>query len=167
MSKKFIRRDATSGLHTEESAVTTQTADSIVATDGTGKIPSALMPTGIGADTKAFVTSEDLSAGDLVNLWLDTTEKARKADASTAGKEAVGFVLAATTSPAEATVYFEGIITGLTGLTLASRQYLSASTAGAMTETPVSATGNVHQYVGKALSATEVSFEATDVTVLV
>ena len=135
----------------------------VLKTKSDGTIDPAVLPTGIGADVKNVVASESLSAGDLVNIWDDSgTEKARKADATAEGKEAVGFVKAATASAGTAAVYFEGRITGLSGLTPGARMYLSAGTAGAVTATSPSAAGNVSQFVGTAVSATELDFEASN-----
>ncbi len=137
-------------------------ANKIVALDAAGKLDNSMMPTGIGADTKIIPSSENLAAGDFVNLWDDAgTLKARKADATTSGKEADGFVLAAVTAPANATVYFEGTNNQRTGLTPGARQYLH-TTAGGVTDTPPSTAGNVVQYLGKAISATEITFEPDD-----
>lgn len=131
----------------------------LAALDAAGKLDTSFMPTGIGADTAAVATSENLSAGDLVNIYDATgTATARKADATTTGKEAHGFVLAATTSPAPATVYFEGSNTAVTGLT-PGNQFLQ-TTAGLSGSTAPSATGNVVQRVGVAVSATLLNFEA-------
>lgn len=127
--------------------------------DANGRLDNTMMPVGIGADTASIVTSENLTAGNLVNIYDNAgTPTARKADATTTGKEAHGFVLAGTTSPAAATVYFEGRITGLTSLTPGARQYLN-TTAGGLTSTAPSTTGNVVQCVGTAVTATELNFE--------
>lgn len=132
----------------------------IVALDAAGKLDSSVMPVGIGADTKTLVASENLSAGDLVNVWNDAgTAKARKADASSTAKEAHGFVLSAVTATNNATVYMEGTITGLSGFTAGSDIYLSNSTAGAATATSPTTAGHISQRIGTAVSATEVSFE--------
>lgn len=126
--------------------------------DSSGKLASTMMPTGIGANTLSVVTSENLSAGNLVNVWDNSgTLNARKADATAAGKRAHGFVLASTTSGQNATVYFDGTITGLSGLTLGATYFLN-TTAGAMTTTAPSTTGNVVQEVGVATSATTFDF---------
>lgn len=130
----------------------------VVALDGAGKIDSTMMPTGVGADTQTITASEALSAGDLVNVHNSTGAKVRKADATTAGKEAHGFVLAGVSNGASATVYFEGTITGLSGLT-PGVQYLS-TTAGASTATAPSGSGNAVQRVGVATSATTLNFES-------
>lgn len=136
-------------------------ANKVLKTKADGTIDESVLPTGIGADVKNAVASESLAAGDLVNIWNDGgTEKVRKADATTEGKEAVGFVKASFASAATAAVYFEGRITGLSGLTPGARQYLSAANAGQPTATAPNSAGNVVQFVGVAVSATEIDFEA-------
>lgn len=151
-----------SGRITETEAVTSSAgagdAGKIPGLDAGGKLSDTMMPTGVAASVKQAAASEALAAGDAVNLWLDgATLKVRKADATTAGKEADGFVKAAVESAATATVYLDGINDQLTGLTVGSEYFLSA-TAGAITTTAPSASGNVVQPVGKAISATELSF---------
>lgn len=128
-----------------------------------GTLDPSVMPTGIGADVKNMPASEALAAGDVVNIWSDAgVVKARKADATAEGKEAHGFVKAAVAPNAEAAVYFEGRITGLTGLTPGARQYLSAATPGAITGVAPNSPGNVVQWVGDAVSATELDFEKSE-----
>ena len=99
-----------------------------------------MMPVGIAADTKAITTSEALAAGDFVNIWNSSGAKVRKADASVAGKEAHGFVLAAVGSGNPATVYFEGTNTQVTGAT-PGPVFLS-TTPGLSTSTSPSGAGN-------------------------
>ncbi len=164
---KYIKNNA--GVLTEEAAIQTSTgagdAGKIPALDAAGRIDNSMMPVGIGADTASIVSSENLAAGDLVNVWNDGgTAKVRKADAATTGKEAHGFVLSSVTSPASATVYFEGPNTAVTGLTPGNR-YL-ATTAGLTTSTAPSGTGNVVQKVGIAISAVNLNFEAQQPIVL-
>jgi hypothetical protein len=112
-----------------------------------------------------ITASEALAAGDLVNVWNSTGAKVRKADASVAGKEAHGFVLAAVSSAASATVYFEGTDTQVTGQT-PGVVYLSATTPGLATTTPPSGTGQVVQRVGFATSATAINFQSLPPVVL-
>lgn len=134
----------------------------IVALDSSGKLDVSVMPSGVGPQVKVLTTSENLSAGNIVNIWDDSgTATARKADATAEGKEAHGFVLASSTSGNNATVYLSGTITGLTSLTPGARYYLD-DTAGGVTSTPLTATGNVSQYVGSAISATEISFDVDE-----
>jgi hypothetical protein len=150
MADKYIYNNA--GTLTEREATVVSAgagnAGDIVALDGSGKLDTSVMPTGIGADTASVVSSENLAAGDLVNIWNDAgTVKVRKADATTAGKEAHGFVLAAVTSPANATVYFEGSNTQATGSLTGGVVYLT-TTAGTVSNTAPSGSGNVVQRVG-------------------
>lgn len=166
-TKKFIKNNA--GTLTEEAALTTSAgagdADRVPALDASGRLDASFMPTGIGADTASIASSENLAAGDLVNVWNDAgSPKVRKADATTAGKEAHGFVLAAVTSPANATVYFEGTNAQVTGLT-AGPLFLS-TTPGLATSTAPSASGNVVQRVGLATAAASMNFESGTPVVL-
>jgi hypothetical protein len=137
----------------------------IPALDSGGRLAANMMPIGVIPDTKSIVTSENLSAGDFVNVYNNGgTFTARKADATTDGKTATGFVLTAATAPAAVDVYFEGVNNQRSGLT-AGRYYLD-TTAGGITATPPSGAGNVVQYVGTAISATEITFEPSDGVVL-
>lgn len=160
---KYIKQEG--GKLKEQAAISTSAgagdAGKIIELDGTGRIDSSMLPVGIGADTKSIASFENLAAGDFVNIFNDAgTAKARKADASDPAKEANGFVLSAVTAPAAATVYFEGTNTQVSGLTGGTVVYLSASTPGGVTATPPSGSGNIVQVVGKAISTTEISFEA-------
>ena len=136
----------------------------VVALDGSGKIDNTMMPTGVGADTATITASEALSAGDLVNVWSSTGAKVRKADATTAGKEAHGFVLASVSNGASATVYFEGSNTSVTSL-MPGVYYLS-TTAGGVTATAPSGSGNVVQRVGFATATTALNFQSQTPIVL-
>ena len=158
-AKKFLRLVA--GVFTEVAATVTSAGagsdGDLVALDSSGRLDNSVMPVGIGADTKTIAASEALAAGDWVNVWNSTGAKVRKADATTAGKEAHGFVLAAVSSGANALVYFEGTNTQVSGQT-PGPVYLQ-TTAGTGGATIPSASGNVVQNLGVALSATEVNFE--------
>lgn len=134
----------------------------IVALDTAGKIDTSMMPTGVAADITIVNASENLAAGDFVNIWDSSGAKARKADATAAGKEAVGFVLGAVTSGAAASVYHEGANTSVSGLTVGARYYLSAASPGLPTATPPDAAGNVLQFLGHAVSATKLVFEGDE-----
>lgn len=159
-AKKFLR--LVNGVITEIFGVQTSAgagnAGDLVSLDDSGRIDTSMMPVGIGADTAVIDASEGLAAGDWVNVWNDTgTAKVRKADATTAGKEANGFVLAAVTSGNPATVYFEGTNTQVTGQT-PGPVYLQ-TTAGTGGATIPSTSGNVVQQIGVAVSAAAVNFE--------
>lgn len=132
-------------------------AGDIPALDSTGRLSTTVMPVGIVPEVKSIVSSENLTAGNFVNIYDNTgAANVRKADNSN-GRKAHGFVLAGVTAPAAAIVYLEGTVTGLSGLTPGAQQYLS--TAGAATETAPSGTGVTSQQIGTAISTTEISFE--------
>jgi len=166
-AKSFARR--VQGIWREVLGVVTSAgtanAGDIPALDDSGHLDASLMPVGYGADTKVVTAGEALSAGNLVNLYDNAgTINARKADASTEGKEAYGFVLDAATSGSPVTVYFARKITGLAGLTDGARYYL-ATTPGGVTATAVSGAGKIDQFIGRAISATELAFEPDDYVV--
>lgn len=128
----------------------------VLKSDGT--IDESMMPTGIGADIKLIIASEALGAGKFVNIYDNAgVATVRLADATTAGKQAHGFVLSAVTQGANATVYFEGNDNAITGA-VAGNVYLS-TTPGGFTSTPPAATGNIVQKVGVATSATSINVE--------
>jgi hypothetical protein len=134
-------------------------AGKIVALDSAGLLDASLMPVGVGATVVTAPASENLTAGNFVNLWNDSgTLKVRKADATTNAKPAHGFVLANVTAPANATVYLlSEINTAVSGLTIGADYYLS-TTPGGVTTTPPSASGNIVQFIGTATQATALPF---------
>jgi hypothetical protein len=169
MADKYIYNNQ--GTLTEKEATVVSTgaddAGKVVALDSTGKLDNSLLPTGIGADTKILLASENLAAGDFVNVFNDAgTVKVRKADATVSGKEANGFVLSAVTAGANAAVYFEGTNNQLSGLTGGVMYFLS-TTAGGVTATAPSGSGNIVQKIGRALSSAEINVEFSDPIVLV
>lgn len=132
----------------------------IPALDAAGLLDSSFMPVGVGADTSPITASEALTAGDFVNIHISSGIKVRKADATTAGKEADGFVLSSVSNGATATVYFRGSNTAVSGLT-AGTEYVLSTTAGgvvAVASAP-SGSGNVNQRLGKASSSTVLNFQ--------
>lgn len=156
----FLQLDSNGAL-TETRAVDVSSgagdATKIPALDAAGKLVVGFMPSGVGPDVVTITASEALAAGDFVNLWNSSGIKARKADATTAGKEAHGFVLAAVDNAAPATVYLSGENTQLTGLTVGATQFLS-TTAGGRTETAPTTATQVVQRLGVAYSATAMAF---------
>lgn len=134
-------------------------AGKIPALDAGGKISQTMMPTGVGPDTKTLTASEALAGGDFINIWNDSgTVKMRKADATTSGKPAHGFVKDAVESAASGIAYLDGMNDQLSSLTLGADYFLS-TTPGGVTATPPSSTGNIVQYLGTAMSATEITTE--------
>jgi len=168
MADKYLYNDA--GQLTEREGLVTSAgagdAGKIPALDAAGLLDTSVLPVGLGADTVSAVASESLSAGDLVNVWNDSgTVKVRKADATSVGKEANGYVLSSFSSSATASVYLEQKVTGLSGLTAGSIYYL-ATTAGGVTTTAPSSSGNVVQRIGRAASSSVLIFQPGDPIVL-
>lgn len=167
MTDKYIYNN--SGQLAEKTATVSSAgvgdAGKIVALDGTGKLDSTVMPTGIGADVASITAGENLSAGDLVNIYDDSGAfKVRKADAAT-NKPAHGFVLSAATSGNAATVYFEGTNAQVTGLS-AGYLYLSGSSPGQCAAAAPTTSGYIVQKVGVATSATSMNFEGASTILL-
>ena len=129
-----------------------------------GKLSNTFMPSGVSANVESIETTENLSAGELVNIYNSSGRKARKADGGTNKYRANGFVLAATTSGQNATVYFSGAtITGLTGLTDGAPYYLSTTAGGVVPAASApSGSGELYQYIGDASGDTAIEFNPDD-----
>lgn len=161
MADKFVSLVA--GVPHEKEATTTSAgaadAGKIIALNLQGDIDESMLPTGIGADTASILASESLVAGDFVNIFNDAgVASVRKADASTSGKHAHGFVLASVSSGEMATVYFEGENNQISGATPGD-VFLSATTPGGFTSTAPSGSGRVVQRLGVAFSDTAINVE--------
>lgn len=124
--------------------------------NASGQLDITMLPSGIGSDTAVIPASEALAAGALVNVWTNSgAVAARNADNSTPTKAAMGYVLSAVASGAQATVYFSGVISGLSGLT-PGQQYYLGSVGGLIPVTALPTTaGTLTQAVGVAVSATQ------------
>ena len=135
-------------------------AAKMLQTGADGRLDESFLPSSITGQVKILPASEDLAAGDLVNIWSDTgTIKVRLADASL-NRPAVGYVAAGVSTGANATIYVEGINTQVSGLTPG---LVWLGDAGAVTQTPpTSGSGGISQIVGTFLAATELEFEAND-----
>lgn len=164
--EKFIGIDTTTGLEKEFQAINTSSgagdAAKIISTNAQGKIDVTFLPDGIGADAVSIEASEALAANDLVNVWNDGgTAKLRKANATDDSKPAHGFVKDNVTSGAQGTIFFNGFISGQSGLEPGNTVWLSASTSGAIEDdaTNLQTSGNLLQTVGIAISTTQIEFE--------
>lgn len=123
--------------------------------DVNGKLTDAMLPDSVIDANEVITTSEALSAGNEVNIYNSSGLKVRKADAAN-GYVSNGYVKAAFSSGASATVYTEGNNDALTGLTVGADYWLS-TTAGGLTTTPPSTAGQIVQYIGRALTATKLA----------
>lgn len=169
MAEKFLERNATSGKVTENEGLQTSAgagdAGKIPALNASGQIDITMMPPGVGAATQSVLASENLSAGDFVNIYDNVgTANVRKAD-STNNRRANGFVLAGVTSGNNATVYFEGKNDQLSGIVAGDRLYLGA-TGAVLTTVPALPTNVIHQFLGMALTTTSADVEIDDEIVL-
>ena len=136
-------------------------AGKLIALDSGGKLPVSMLPNGVGQLVFNVPTFENLAARAMVNFYNDAgTLKARNADATTP-LACHGFVIASVTAPTAIDVYVDaGLISGFVGLTPGARYFLS--TVGAITSAAPSASGNFVQYLGVAVSATELLFDPSD-----
>jgi hypothetical protein len=146
-------------LNAKASSAGAGDASKLVKLDSTGRIDSTQLPVGVTVEALDVTASEALAAGDFTQTYSNAgTLNVRKADASN-GRVADSFVLVAVLNGATAKVYFEGVNTGCSSLTLGSKQWLSATTPGKPTATAPSTTGQTLQPLGKATSATSMTFE--------
>jgi hypothetical protein len=135
-------------------------ADKAVVTDATGRIDMTFLPDGIGDDAVMYTASENLGSGDLINIWDDAgTFKVRKADAAVSGKVCQGFVKSSAVANSSVKVFFDGSISGLTGIT-SGTYFLSDTTPGRAVNSPPTDSGSIIQKVGFGLNSTTISFEA-------
>lgn len=163
MADKYIA--LVSGIETEVEGTVTGgavgQAGKIPALDGTGRLDASLMPVGVAPDVYVGSAFETLSPSNPF-VYIKSDGTVANASGASGGNPCVGFVLLGAAAAAQATVHFEGRVTGLSGLTVGSRYYLSDTVPGGLTLTPVSGSGKLHQYLGRAISTTTLSFEADD-----
>jgi len=162
MADKFLQRKAGSAnLQENEFSVASAgagDAGKAVALDGSGRLSVTVMPSGISADTSSPLASENLTAGDFINVYNNAgVANVRKADGSGLGKPATGFVLAAVISGQNATVYHSGENNQVTGATVGEVFLSSALAGGSSSSTPLTA-GQTLQSIGMAVSATSIFF---------
>lgn len=160
MADKYLNKDF---VEVEGKVTSAGAGDSgkIPALDAGGKLDASLMPAGVSPQTIAVLSTQDFSAGSLVNLYYESgTLKCRKASNVDDTKPTDGFVLAGSVAGATVPVYLPGNINNqLSGLTPATYYFLS--TNGAVTATEPSNSGNIIQPIGKALTTTSLLFLST------
>lgn len=142
----------------------------IPALDAAGRLDNSFMPLGIGAATNEAVASESLGAGKFVNFFNDGgVFSARLADNSN-GRPAHGFVNAAFSAAATATVYpLDGVNANLTGLTIGGEYWLGTAggvISSALDPADAGNANKVCQLLGEAKSATELVTEDNGYVIL-
>ena len=112
-------------------------------------------------ESRVATASEDLTAGDYVYFYLDTTVyKVAKAIATSIATIAVGFVIQNVTAGQPATVYLEGLNTldnSYNG-TMPTSLFLSDTVAGKSTTTMPTDVDTIVQQIGK-YTGSGVTFE--------
>lgn len=167
--RKFLTRDSSTGKTTEvaglQATAGAGSAGEIVALDAAGLIPVAMMPSGIGAEQVTVTWAENVSANDLINVYLDTaTWKGRKADGGTNKYPAHAFAVASGTAAGTGLVQYEGLIAGATSV-LTGKLYLSTTAPGGWQQT-IPAGPGLHQVVGLANSGTSWYFQPQEEIVI-
>lgn len=163
MADKYLKHDAAGGFAEVEASNTggAGQAGKIPALDASGRLDNTMMPTGIGAETAALEAFGALAAGDFVNVFNDAgTAKVRLADASNSTAPANGFVLLAYASGETATVYFGGLNSARSGMTVG--QHFLSTTPGGSNHVAPAASGNIVQRLGTAINATTINFQPQD-----
>ncbi len=169
MSEKFLKYD--NGELVQKSSISqslgTSDGGKLIALDPvTGKLHQSLMPSGIGADTTSIVASENLNAGDLINIWDDGgVAKARKANNSTKATRAMGFVLDSVLANQVALIYHEGNNNQLSNLVAGEILYLDGN-SGAVTNAPPATPNSISQKVGYATSPTSMNVEFGQIVIV-
>ncbi len=159
-AKKYvdIRGNEVAGLVTSAGA---GDDGKIVCLDGTGKLDTSVLPTGVGPVSVSVTAVGAISAGMFVNLYNSAgTIKMRKADATNNTKPAHGFVLHDVADGAAGNVYTVGNInTAVAGLTVGADYWLDKTTPGGLAlDVSAYSGGNIEQYIGYAISATQLIF---------
>jgi len=140
-------------------------AGDILALDAAGVLDLSVLPAGVGPDVKSILSTENFTAGDYVNIFDNVgTPNVRLADNSN-GRDAHGYVVATTTSGANASVYFEGSNTNAASQTIGSRAYLG--TGGAIIVTALDEAdgvnpGKLSQFLGVYVDANEINTDIDD-----
>lgn len=106
-----------------------------------------------GAVINPYTAAVALAAVDALYISAANTVDKALADATSKAR-LVGFAKASALAAASVEVQSEGVLAGFTGLTAGDRYYLDATTAGAITNTIPSGTGNTIVQAGYAKSAT-------------
>jgi hypothetical protein len=159
MADKYLYNN--NGVVTEkESTVTSAGAGDAGergALNASGKRDSTLLTS---IEDYTMTAGENLSAGNVICVIDSTGAKVVKADASSGTvRRAIGFVLDAITSAETGTVHLgNGVITGLSSLTIGATYYLAKTAGGITADVSGYTTGDLVQVIGMAISDTELAF---------
>lgn len=162
MAKYFKFNDATQAFEEVAfvSAGGSGNANKAVELNADGFIDPTMLASAEVKNGNAF---EAITAKQLVYFRTDGT--VAKASGAVGGHKAQGWAANSASVGQPVTVYQEGTIGGLSGLTAEATLFLSATTAGAYTETAPTGSGETLQVVGIALSTSELNFTNSGMTV--
>lgn len=135
-------------------------ANKIVALDSTGHLDASVLPSGITPDQKAGTSNGTITAKDI--CYIETAGTITRASAAAGTPHAgLGWALTSVATGQPIVIQLQGIIAGLSALTPGARYFLSNVTPGGIIigSSAPAATGELWQYIGTALSATELQFE--------
>ena len=105
-----------------------------------------------------MVLSEVVADRAIVSVWDLGGPRARNGNATDDSKKARGFVNTGGGVGDTVTVFFIGILSGLSGLTIGADYFLSTTPGGITTAAP-STTGGWDQIVGWAITTTDLFFQ--------
>lgn len=160
---RYLEFDRNTGMLKEVTPVTTSSgaadANKIPQLNAAGKLDVTLMPPEIGVEAITYVAAETISAGNLVNIYYDSTAggvRVRRASNDN-NQPAHAFALESGTTGSNVRVMTDGIISGLTGLTPGKIYFLG--TAGGLSNDPPTQSGRIAQSIGYAINSTELVFD--------
>lgn len=160
MADKYTTWDDVDQISKEIEATDTSAgagnAGDIVALNSAGLIDDTMLP---DREVRSVTAGEGLSAGDYV--YIDGAGEARLASAASGGNAAIGYVLDTVIAAASVDVYFDGMNTGLSGLTPGDQYFLDDTTPGDVTNTAPVGSNKIIESVGWAVSATEIQTNFT------
>lgn len=131
-------------------------ANKIVSLNAAGEIDSTMIPS---LEVLNLPTSETLAAGDYI--YINGSGEATLASAASGGNAAIGYVKVAAVHPTTVDVYFDGLNTALSGLTVGDQYFLSDTTPGGITDTAPVGSNKIIESLGWAINATTIQTNFT------
>jgi hypothetical protein len=158
-----VAPSATAGLALVSAGSSADPAFGAVALGASGAV-SGFLPLANGYQTMSVTVTETIAAGAMINLWASSGLKVRNADNTDVTKQADGFALTGAASGAITIVIGSAPNTQQSSLTVGTRYFLG--TAGAVTATAPSSSGDLVQSLGIAVTTTELQVIIGNVTTI-
>jgi len=128
-----------------------------VQTKADGTLDASFLPPGVGEESITRLFAENVTAPAVV-LVVAGELVAADASVGNASRAMQGFITNSGTTGVAGKMYYGGISSGWSGLTVDAPYFLAAA-SGDITDTPITTAGQTHQYFGTAISATEILVE--------